>query len=78
MSGMAQKPFLNSTIWGRMIDMPKINLGTHKVRKCNDCGERVECVWNICPYDSDVHGDDDPSHAIWLCDDCNANRIMEI
>ncbi len=58
--------------------MPKINLGTRKIRKCNDCGERVECVWDICPYASDVNNDDDPSHAIWLCVHCAHERAMDI
>lgn len=55
-----------------------MKLRTVKIRKCKDCGERRECIWDICPYDADVNNETDPDKALWLCDDCRGLRADDI
>lgn len=56
----------------------KTRLGTVKVRRCADCGDRCQCTWDICPYEADVGGETDPAKALWLCEDCQSNRAASI
>lgn len=40
---------------------------------CEDCGS-LDCSFQPCPYDLELHGDDTP---MWLCDRCAHERHLD-
>lgn len=46
-----------------------------EMQECNGCGQVVPCMWGTDPFAAEINDD---YTEMWLCNECDYQRAMDI